>query len=151
MAANLIYLKSRSLLPRDQQPPEEDAAEDDPRWELIRQLIEYKKFKEAAAELNLRALEQERIFIREAGSDRKSTRLNSSHSQISYAVFCLKKTDGNVRGRAPAGPRRRPPAHFRLTRMSSRGADMTILMSQNARRNRQADASDADRHEAGVE
>jgi segregation and condensation protein A len=68
MAANLIYLKSRSLLPRDQQPPEEDAAEDDPRWELIRQLIEYKKFKEAAAELNLRALEQERVFIREAGS-----------------------------------------------------------------------------------
>src|SRR2546427_2996645 len=26
-----------------------------------------------------------------AGQDRKSTRLNSSHSQISYAVFCLKK------------------------------------------------------------
>jgi len=68
MAANLIYLKSRSLLPSDQQPPEEDAAEDDPRWELIRQLIEYKKFKEAATELNLRALEQERIFIRDVGS-----------------------------------------------------------------------------------
>src|SRR2546430_6819387 len=27
----------------------------------------------------------------EGGRDRKSTRLNSSHSQISYAVFCLKK------------------------------------------------------------
>src|SRR5688572_32746421 len=27
----------------------------------------------------------------QAGVDRKSTRLNSSHSQISYAVFCLKK------------------------------------------------------------
>src|SRR5206468_9146639 len=27
----------------------------------------------------------------EAGTDRKSTRLNSSHDQISYAVFCLKK------------------------------------------------------------
>jgi segregation and condensation protein A len=65
MAANLIYLKSRSLLPIDQQPPEEDAEEDDPRWELIRQLIEYKKFKEAAAELHLRQLEQERIFARE--------------------------------------------------------------------------------------
>src|SRR2546430_4193320 len=26
-----------------------------------------------------------------SGKDRKSTRLNSSHSQISYAVFCLKK------------------------------------------------------------
>jgi segregation and condensation protein A len=68
MAANLIYLKSRSLLPVDQQPPEEDAGEDDPRWELIRQLIEYKKFKEAATELHLRELEQERIFARDAGS-----------------------------------------------------------------------------------
>src|SRR5688572_31886238 len=29
------------------------------------------------------------------GSDRKSTRLNSSHSQISYAVFCLKKKKKN--------------------------------------------------------
>src|SRR5438270_9781825 len=28
------------------------------------------------------------------GEDRKSTRLNSSHSQISYAVFCLKKKTG---------------------------------------------------------
>jgi len=68
MAANLIYLKSRSLLPLDQQPPEEDATEEDPRWELIRQLIEYKKFKEAAADLHLRELEQERIFPREAAS-----------------------------------------------------------------------------------
>ncbi len=48
MAANLLYIKSRTLLPKDQQMPEEDADEDDPRWELIRQLIEYKKFKEAA-------------------------------------------------------------------------------------------------------
>src|SRR5688572_31958897 len=29
--------------------------------------------------------------VAHAGEDRKSTRLNSSHSQISYAVFCLKK------------------------------------------------------------
>src|SRR2546430_12592870 len=32
-----------------------------------------------------------RAFLRNAPKDRKSTRLNSSHSQISYAVFCLKK------------------------------------------------------------
>jgi segregation and condensation protein A len=68
MAANLIYLKSRSLLPLDQRPPEEDAEEDDPRWDLIRQLIEYKKFKEAAAQLHDRALEHERIFTRDGGS-----------------------------------------------------------------------------------
>src|SRR2546430_8323949 len=30
------------------------------------------------------------IAITPGGADRKSTRLNSSHSQISYAVFCLK-------------------------------------------------------------
>jgi segregation and condensation protein A len=64
MAANLIYLKSRSLLPVDQQPPAEDVEEDDPRWDLIRQLIEYKKFKEAASQLEARAREQERIFAR---------------------------------------------------------------------------------------
>src|SRR2546430_8346412 len=29
--------------------------------------------------------------VQHSGADRKSTRLNSSHSQISYAVFCLKK------------------------------------------------------------
>ena len=64
MAANLIYLKSRSLLPADQQPPEEEVDEDDPRWDLIRQLIEYKKFKEAAMQLQTREWEQERIFAR---------------------------------------------------------------------------------------
>src|SRR2546430_7387042 len=31
-----------------------------------------------------------------SSADRKSTRLNSSHSQISYAVFCLKKKNRNV-------------------------------------------------------
>lgn len=54
MAANLMYIKSRTLLPVSQQPPEEDAEEDDPRWELIRQLVEYKKFKDAAQFLQVR-------------------------------------------------------------------------------------------------
>src|SRR2546427_5866067 len=33
----------------------------------------------------------ERALVAQSAGDRKSTRLNSSHSQISYAVFCLKK------------------------------------------------------------
>src|SRR2546427_368197 len=37
-----------------------------------------------------------------AAADRKSTRLNSSHSQISYAVFCLKKKKTNTNARSPA-------------------------------------------------
>ena len=52
MAANLMYIKSRTLLPRQEQAPEEDVEEDDPRWELIRQLIEYRKFKDAAGFLS---------------------------------------------------------------------------------------------------
>src|SRR2546430_12562881 len=42
--------------------------------------------------------------------DRKSTRLNSSHSQISYAVFCLKKKTTNH----PLQARPRPPARRQL-------------------------------------
>src|SRR2546427_4108272 len=36
------------------------------------------------------------IYVDLALEDRKSTRLNSSHSQISYAVFCLKKKKNNT-------------------------------------------------------
>lgn len=64
MAANLIYIKSRSLLPVNQQPPDEAAEEEDPRWELVRQLIEYKKFKDAAGHLQQRELERENLFSR---------------------------------------------------------------------------------------
>ncbi len=69
VAANLVYLKSRTLLPVDQQPPEEEAEEEDPRWELIRQLVEYKKFKEAAESLEYQAIQQEKIYYRQ-GADR---------------------------------------------------------------------------------
>jgi segregation and condensation protein A len=64
MAANLIYLKSRTLLPVEQQPPEEGAEEEDPRWELVRQLLEYKKFKDVAAQLHQREVAQEALFSR---------------------------------------------------------------------------------------
>ena len=64
MAANLIYIKIRSLLPVDQRPPEETVEEEDPRWELVRQLIEYKKFKDAAFHLQKREIEQQNIFSR---------------------------------------------------------------------------------------
>lgn len=53
MAASLMEIKSRLLLPRGQaavgEAPEDDAM--DPRWELVHQLIQYKKFKEAAVRL----------------------------------------------------------------------------------------------------
>src|SRR2546430_9066665 len=48
------------------------------------------------------------FFAGDLAGDRKSTRLNSSHSQISYAVFCLKKKKQN--GTNPTGARTNHPA-----------------------------------------
>jgi segregation and condensation protein A len=67
MAATLMYIKSRMLLPEDQQVTDTEPEEgEDPRWELIRQLVEYKKFKDAALQLAQREAEQSRMFPRRA-------------------------------------------------------------------------------------
>src|SRR5258708_7563072 len=68
MAARLMYIKSRELLPVDQQAQVEDDDDgEDPRWELIRQLVEYKKFKDAAAQLAVLEARQEDVFPRAPG------------------------------------------------------------------------------------
>ncbi len=68
MAATLMLIKSRELLPRDQRVEGEGEEEDleDPRWELIRRLVEYKKYKDAAAELQRLERLQELTFPRAA-------------------------------------------------------------------------------------
>jgi segregation and condensation protein A len=54
LAATLMRIKSRMLLPREIRPdaPEEDG--EDPRWELAKMLLEYNRFKAAAGELEVR-------------------------------------------------------------------------------------------------
>ena len=60
----MIYM-SRELLPKDLQVETEGEDDgEDPRWELIRQLVEYKKFKDAAAKLQELEHRQEGIFPR---------------------------------------------------------------------------------------
>lgn len=53
MAATLMYIKSRMLLPKKDQGANEDIEDEelDPRWELVQQLLEYRKFKEAAEDI----------------------------------------------------------------------------------------------------
>ncbi|HIE10698.1 MAG TPA: chromosome segregation protein ScpA [Kiritimatiellae bacterium] len=63
MAATLMVIKSRMLLPPEER--DEDEEEEDPRWELVRQLLEYKKFKEAAGYLEQREAQQENVFTPE--------------------------------------------------------------------------------------
>lgn len=64
MAATLIYIKSKMLLPQEADK-EEDEEGQDPRAELVRKLLEYQAFKEAAKELGLLEDERGKIFTRQ--------------------------------------------------------------------------------------
>lgn len=63
MASTLIHIKSRMLLPVPEEPEED---EEDPRAELVRQLIEHKKFKDIAESLAGRPLLERDVFTRTA-------------------------------------------------------------------------------------
>jgi len=62
MAATLMHIKSKMLLPPDETAQEE--IEEDPRAELVKRLLEYKKFKEAASELAGMEKQQKHLFPR---------------------------------------------------------------------------------------
>ena len=84
MASTLMYIKSRELLPKAQQvQPEEEADDEDPRWELIRQLVEYKKFKDAASQLQTLEVAQENIFPRVPGKIDLVQQISSPKSEVS--------------------------------------------------------------------
>lgn len=63
MAATLIHIKSRMLLPPDEEAPPEE--QEDPRRELVQRLLEYQKFKEAAHDFRNRESEWMKVFHRE--------------------------------------------------------------------------------------
>lgn len=63
MAATLMHIKSRLLLPPEEREALEEP-EEDPRQELVRRLLEYQKFKEAAQHLEEMELERSRYFVR---------------------------------------------------------------------------------------
>ena len=78
MAATLMMIKSRMLLPVDERPEQDDEEEEDPRWDLVRQLVEYKQFKDAARRLQEREIEQENVFgpgVREPGVEAEDSGL----------------------------------------------------------------------------
>jgi segregation and condensation protein A len=97
MAASLMYIKSRELLPVDQQvavEPEDEG--EDPRFELIRQLVEYKKFKDAAASLQTLEERQENVYPRLPGKiefhvEDETTKLQVSIFDLLNAVNSVLK------------------------------------------------------------
>lgn len=85
MASTLMEIKSRTLLPKHVQAAEaeDDEEEFDPRWELVHQLLEYQKFKQAAKDVEELALLQTDLYPREV----------KEKGQLTPAERPLKKPD----------------------------------------------------------
>ena len=64
MAATLIHIKSRTLLPESDAETDEEEEGGDPREELMKRLLEYQRFKEAAGELGQRDVLTRDVFVR---------------------------------------------------------------------------------------
>src|ERR1051325_4810913 len=83
MAATLIELKTKMLLPRDPSAPPDE--EDDPRSDLVNQLLEYQKYKAAAQMLWSRATVEQAVFKR---AERETDKQNP---EVSVGLFDLLK------------------------------------------------------------
>lgn len=75
MAATLLHIKSRMLLPKDETAAEQEEEGEDPRSELVRRLVEYQQYKDAAGQLCDRERLWREIFRREpVVTDRREPR-----------------------------------------------------------------------------
>jgi segregation and condensation protein A len=84
MAATLIHIKTQMLLPRDPDATEE--ALEDPRSELVYQLLEHQKFKGAASVLHQRAMMEAATFTRPMDSDEENPEVAATLFQL-FEVF----------------------------------------------------------------
>ena len=133
MASTLMYIKSKELLPVDQQVQAEDDDEgEDPRWELIRKLVEYKKFKDAAGKLETLEAEQEDVYPRlpakqefEMPEDRGPRTEVSLFDLIDAVNDVIKRVESrNASGAATETPRRLSGAESALAGTRAADADL---------------------------
>lgn len=107
MAATLSYIKSRMLLPAESRPeeqPDEGEEGKDPRWDLVKQLLAYKKFKDAANSLLELERRQQNMFGTAgeplvSADDRKGEKTLGE-----IGIFDLIKAFHEVLDRAPVEP-----------------------------------------------
>ena len=88
LASTLIHIKSKLLLPPDESEGEEEEGED-PRAELVQQLLEYQIFKEAALRLENRPLLERDVFTRGAPGEAPSAAEEEGEAMIEVGVFEL--------------------------------------------------------------
>ena len=91
MAATLIELKTRMLLPRD--PLADQEEEEDPRTDLVNQLLEYQKYKAAAQMLWSRATVERAVF------KRAELETDKSNPEVSVGLFDLLKVFQDILAR----------------------------------------------------
>lgn len=94
LAATLIYLKSKMLLPPDPQAEGEDELNEDPRLELVEQLLEYQKFKAAANMLHARGQIEAACFTR------APLETDKRNPEVSATVFDLLRVFREILERA---------------------------------------------------
>jgi segregation and condensation protein A len=87
MAATLMLIKSRMLLPPAEGEAEEE--EQDPRADLVRQLLEYQRYREAALALSERPLLHRDVFVREAALDLPEEETASQPPRLQVTVWEL--------------------------------------------------------------
>jgi segregation and condensation protein A len=88
LASTLIHIKSKLLLPPDESEGEDEEGED-PRAELVQQLLEYQIFKEAALRLENRPLLERDVFTRGAPGEAPSAAEEEGEAMIEVGVFEL--------------------------------------------------------------
>jgi segregation and condensation protein A len=97
MAATLIHIKSRMLLPPEEVPEGQEAEEADPRAELVDRLLEYQRFKEAAQTLGV--LEGEQLLLHPRGAPATALEVEGP---LEIPLLDLLRAFRDVLRRAPA-------------------------------------------------
>jgi len=101
MAATLIHIKSRMLLPRDPALAEESENEEDPRQELVERLLEHERFKSAAEMLQQKRLIEENVW---SNPQMKAFAGEDTEPGLAITLFDLVKAFNEVLERAKNRP-----------------------------------------------
>ena len=89
LASTLIHIKSKMLLPTQEEGNEDNEEEPDPRSELVKQLLDYQIFKEAAMQLERRPLLERDIFVRGHSVEYQGAETGADETDMELSVFEL--------------------------------------------------------------
>jgi segregation and condensation protein A len=92
LASTLIHIKSKMLLPVEEGDAGETEDEPDPRAELVKQLLDYQVFKEAASQLDQRPLLERDIFKRGLSTENGNAGISEDETPMEVSVFALVET-----------------------------------------------------------